>query len=197
MNRTLRPSGNNFDRLEDDNINKDSNITSIKNYLESIKKVRGIMKKIKKSPKKKENMSFLLELSCPTRWNTVVQMLNSFKKSLPNINLLYLHSHEPLPSEPTDMRNIEEIIILLTPFTEGILQLSKNDCYLADGILILEYIEDFLSKNKSTLGKLLYSTYKEKYSKRYGQNDFLINFDFLDNCEGYGSTRFVYNNIKR
>ena len=94
--------------------------------------------------------------------NTVIQMLNSFKKNLPNINLLYLNSHEPLPFEPTDMRNIEEIIILLTPFTEGILQLSKNDCYLADGILVLEYIEDFLSKNKSTLGKLLYSTYKEK-----------------------------------
>ena len=67
VNRTLRPSGNNFDRLEDDNINKESNITNIKNYLESIKKVRGIMEKIKKSPKKMENMLFSLELSCLIR----------------------------------------------------------------------------------------------------------------------------------
>ena len=91
-------------------------------------------------------MSFSLELSCPTRWNTVVQMLNSFKKNLPNINLLYLNPHEPLPFEPTDTRNIEELIILLTPFAEGILQLSKNDYYLADGLLVLEYIEDFLAR---------------------------------------------------
>ena len=92
MKRTLGPSGNNFYRLEDDNKNKDLNITSIKNDFESIKKVRGDHEKIKKCQKKK-NMSFSLEFSFPTHWNTVFQNLNSFKKKIPSLNIFYLNSH--------------------------------------------------------------------------------------------------------
>ena len=84
------------------------------------------MKKIKKSPKQSEQIKYSLEISCPTRWNTVIQILNSFKKNLSDINLLYLNENVVLPVDPIDIRNIDEILLILTPFNEGILKLSQK-----------------------------------------------------------------------
>lgn len=160
-------------------------------YRTTIKKVRNIVKMFRKSPTKNDSVlqkyvkedkgqELALILDCPTRWNSLISMLNRFSLLKTAIQKALIDLKIPTSSDlhatDADFTLVDEMIRTLEPVALAVTVLSRRDVNLITAEAALQFCVTQLEKQTSQLPKTMAMALRERISARYADHSYVLRY---------------------
>ena len=155
-------------------------------YRTTINKVRNIVKMFRGSPTKNDSVlqkyvkedhkgqELALILDCPTRWNSLIAMLNRFALLRTSIQKALIDLKIPTGSDlhttDADFTLVNEMIRTLEPVALAVTVLSRRDVNLITAEAALQFCVMQLGKQPSELAKTMAMALRERISARYADH---------------------------
>ncbi|KAJ6642702.1 hypothetical protein Bhyg_07656, partial [Pseudolycoriella hygida] len=174
LKRKIVPDGDCFGVSIDENEADVPEFSS--NYKGVITKVRKIVKKFRRSPKKNDvlqsyvtvefNRESALLLDCKTRWNSLADMLERFNELRKPIKKALVDIGENLDIDERGLTVVSEIVNALKPIKAAVEALCRRDANLVTADTILIFTLSQLQQQNTNLALSLFESLKNRILER-------------------------------